>query len=69
VLIALFEREFLDTQEATGMRVLGQFRDLDAPDRFVWLRGFPDMAQRRASLEAFYNGPAGTRIATRRTRR
>ncbi|MGO4550928.1 NIPSNAP family protein [Lysobacter sp. 2RAF19] len=58
VLIALFEREFLDTQEATGIRVLGQFRDLDAPERFVWLRGFPDMAQRRASLEAFYTGPA-----------
>ncbi|KGQ18371.1 NIPSNAP family containing protein [Lysobacter dokdonensis DS-58] len=58
VLIALFEREFLDTQETTGIRVLGQFRDLDAPDRFVWLRGFPDMAQRRASLESFYTGPA-----------
>jgi hypothetical protein len=58
VLIALFEREFLDTQEATGIRVLGQFRDLDAPDRFVWLRGFPDMLQRRASLQAFYTGPA-----------
>jgi quinol monooxygenase YgiN len=57
-LIDLFEREFLDTQEAAGMRVLGQFRDLDAPDRFVWLRGFEDMASRRASLEAFYDGPA-----------
>ena len=58
VLVSLFEREFLDTQEATGIRVLGQFRDLDAPDRFVWLRGFPDMVQRRASLDAFYSGPA-----------
>jgi hypothetical protein len=57
-LITLFEREFLETQEATGgIRVLGQFRDVDAPDRFVWLRGFDDMEQRRASLEAFYDGP------------
>lgn len=39
------------------MAVLGQFRDLDAPDRFVWLRGFPDMEQRTRSLAAFYGGP------------
>jgi hypothetical protein len=58
VLIPLFEREFLDTQEAVGIRVLGQFRDLDAPDRFVWLRGFPDMERRRTSLAQFYDGPA-----------
>jgi len=57
VLIELFEREFLETQEATGMRVFGQFRDLDRPDRFVWFRGFPDMAARAAALEAFYTGP------------
>jgi hypothetical protein len=56
-LIELFEREFLETQEATGMSVIGQFRDLDAPERFVWLRGFDDMENRRASLEAFYGGP------------
>ncbi|NUS60945.1 MAG: NIPSNAP family protein [Lysobacter sp.] len=58
VLVSLFEREFLETQEAAGIRVLGQFRDLDAPDRFVWLRGFPDMAQRRDALARFYEGPA-----------
>jgi hypothetical protein len=44
-------------QEAVGMQVLGQFRDLDAPDRFVWLRGFPDMPARAGSLGAFYGGP------------
>lgn len=57
VLIALFEREFIETQEAVGLHVLGQFRDLDAPDRFVWLRGSADMAARRRGLEAFYGGP------------
>jgi quinol monooxygenase YgiN len=56
-LIDLFDREFVETQEAVGMRVIGQFRDLDDPDRFVWLRGFADMATRRAGLEAFYGGP------------
>jgi len=56
-LVTLFDREFIETQEAVGMKVLGQFRDLDAPDRFVWLRGFAGMAARRAGLQAFYGGP------------
>jgi hypothetical protein len=56
-LIELFEREFVETQEAAGMTLLGQFRDLDAPDRFVWMRGFPDMERRREALAAFYGGP------------
>jgi hypothetical protein len=57
-LIELFEREFVETQEALGMTVIGQFRDLDDADRFVWLRGFADMATRLAGLSAFYGGPA-----------
>jgi hypothetical protein len=57
VLIALFEREFVETQEAVGMHLVGQFRDLDRPDRFVWIRGFPDMRARAESLQAFYGGP------------
>jgi quinol monooxygenase YgiN len=58
VLIELFDREFLETQEAVGMRVFGQFRDADDPDRFVWVRGFENMVSRRAALAAFYAGPA-----------
>ena len=56
-LISLFERDFVEPQEATGMTLLGQFRDLDAPDRFVWLRGFDDMEARASALAAFYDGP------------
>jgi len=56
-LIALFDREFVETQEALGMTVLGQFRDLDDPDRFVWLRGFASMPARAQALAAFYDGP------------
>jgi quinol monooxygenase YgiN len=55
-LIELFEREFVETQEAAGMRVIGQFRDLGDPDRFVWFRGFPDMARRKEALTSFYSG-------------
>jgi hypothetical protein len=57
VLIELFERELIEPQEAVGMQVLGQFRDLDRPDRFVWLRGFSGMEARRQGLAAFYGGP------------
>jgi hypothetical protein len=56
-LIALFEREFIEPQEAAGMRVIAQFRDLDRPDHLVWLRGFSDMTARRRALEGFYGGP------------
>jgi quinol monooxygenase YgiN len=58
VLITLFDRAFVETQEAVGIEVIGQFRDLDAPDHFVWLRGFPDLRSRTESLRAFYGGPA-----------
>jgi hypothetical protein len=56
-LIDIFDAHFLEGQESTGMTVLGQFRDLDRPDVFVWLRGFADMRSRAESLAAFYGGP------------
>jgi len=57
VLIDLFDREFIESQEALGMKVIGQFRDLDNPNRFVWLRGFRDMPSRAQALKDFYGGP------------
>ena len=56
-LIELFDTEFVESQEAVGAQVLGQFRDRDDDDRFVWLRGFADMPTRAAALAAFYDGP------------
>jgi len=56
-LIELFDREFVETQEAVGIQVIGQFRNLDDPDQFVWLREFNDMSARAQSLNAFYSGP------------
>jgi quinol monooxygenase YgiN len=53
-LIEIFEQHLIESQEATGMTVIGQFRDLDDEDRFVWLRSFPDMAARKAALTEFY---------------
>jgi hypothetical protein len=56
-LIDLFDREFIESQEILGMYVIGQFRDLDNPNRFVWLRGFRNMSERTEGLTAFYTGP------------
>jgi hypothetical protein len=56
-LITLFEDEFIEPQEAAGMRVAAQFRDANNANRFVWLRGFDGMAQRAQALTSFYTGP------------
>jgi hypothetical protein len=56
-LIELFDREFVESQEALGMKIIGQFRDADNSNRFVWLRGFRDMPSRSEALKAFYGGP------------
>lgn len=56
-LIELFDREFVETQEALGIRVIGQFRDVDRINHFVWLRGFSDHARRGDALASFYGGP------------
>jgi quinol monooxygenase YgiN len=60
-LIELFEREFVESQEEVGILLLAQFRDIDRPDVFTWLRGFPSMPARSAALSAFYDGPVWAR--------
>lgn len=56
-LVTLFDRAFVESQEALGIVLPGQFRDLDDPDRFVWLRGFADLDERVRALAVFYDGP------------
>jgi len=56
-LISLFDTYFVEGQESCGMKIIGQFRDIDDPDAFVWLRGFDDMQARHDALTAFYDGP------------
>ncbi|MEU4251966.1 NIPSNAP family protein [Amycolatopsis sp. NPDC026612] len=56
-LIELFEREFVEPQEAVGAHLFGLFRSPAAPDEFVWLRGFRSMEAREEALTAFYSGP------------
>ncbi len=56
VLIDMFEREFIESQEVLGSRVAASFCNLDNPDRFVWLRGFESMETRAKALDGFYSG-------------
>jgi hypothetical protein len=56
-LVRVFDEAFVEGQEAHGMHLVGQFRDLDDPDRFVWIRGFRDLPAREAALKGFYYGP------------
>jgi hypothetical protein len=56
-LIDLFEAEFVESQAASGIALLGTFRDLDDPCRFSWLRGFETSDQRASALADFYGGP------------
>src|SRR3954452_4027732 len=56
-LVRIFDEYFVEGQEATGMHIVGQFHDLDDPDRFIWIRGFRDLPARAEALNAFYYGP------------
>lgn len=58
--VSRFEQEFVETQDAVGMPLLGQFRDLNDGDRFVWMRSFSNMAARERALAQFYYGPVWT---------
>lgn len=56
-LVHLFEERFIESQEAVGIKVVGQFRDVNDPDHFVWVRGFTGMEARKKALGDFYYGP------------
>ncbi len=53
----LFGQYFVTPQNEVGSHVRAVFRDLDDPDRFVWIRGFAGMEARKTALETFYFGP------------
>lgn len=55
-LVDLFDEHFVESQEALGSWVLGQFRDLGDSNRFAWVRGFD-------------SGPRSFRCSTRRAPR
>jgi hypothetical protein len=56
-LIDIFDGRLIEGQEDAGMTIICQFRDLDRPDMFVWMRGFDGMDARKDALTDFYGGP------------
>lgn len=55
--IAFFESRSIPALQDEGMTVLGPLLDLEDPDVFVWLRGFPSLEARERMKSAFYEGP------------
>ncbi len=54
--IALFEENFIQSQNILGGYTLGQYRIKGADDHFFWIRGFKDMSIRNKFLNDFYRG-------------
>lgn len=50
-----FEDKIIDTLNARGNLVLGQFIVKGSPDNFFWIRGFKDMQSRLKCLKGFYS--------------
>ena len=50
-----FETKIIDTLNARGNLVLGQFTVKGSPDNFFWIRGFKDMQTRLTCLKGFYS--------------
>ena len=54
--LEFFETRAVPAQRAHGMTILGPLVDLENPNKFVFLRGFPSLDERDRMKEAFYEG-------------
>jgi hypothetical protein len=54
--LRFFETRAVPALRAHGMKVLGPLLDLENPNKFVWLRGFPSLKDRDFMKNAFYEG-------------
>jgi hypothetical protein len=52
--INFFETRAVPALRSYGMTILGPLLDIENPNKFVWLRGFPSLDQRDRMKEAFY---------------
>ena len=55
--IRFFETRAIPAQHSHGIKIVGPLLDLENPDTFVFLRSFPDLAERDRMKDAFYGGP------------
>jgi|SRR6266850_395643 len=54
--LRFFQTRSIPALRAHGMKVLGPLIDLENPNKFVWLRMFPSLAERERMKDAFYGG-------------
>jgi hypothetical protein len=55
--IKLFETRAVPALRSYGMKILGPLVDLENPNKFVFLRGFPSLEERERMKDEFYEGP------------
>lgn len=51
-----FKNKSIPEMERIGIRVFGPLVDMENPNKFVWLRCFPDMSSREKLKSQFYEG-------------
>lgn len=58
--IEFFETRSVPAQRQAGMEILGPLLDVENPDVFVFLRGFPSLEERERMKKEFYDGELWT---------
>lgn len=54
--IEFFEKRSIPALQSHGMKVVGPLIDLENPNKFVFLRGFPSMDDLHRMKDEFYGG-------------
>jgi len=54
--IETFERRSVPIHREIGITIVGPLLDMENPDAFVFLRGFPSLEERERMKSAFYDG-------------
>jgi hypothetical protein len=56
----LFETRTRPLQQSLDIQVVGPWLDVENPDRFVWMRAFPSLAERERMKRDLYEGDEWT---------
>ena len=54
--VRLFETRAVPALRAHGMKIIGPLLDVENPNKFVFLRGFPSLEERDRMKAEFYEG-------------
>jgi hypothetical protein len=54
--LEIFRAKSIPAHTEIGMKILGPFLSVEDPDKFFWMRGFPDITSRERMKAKFYEG-------------